>query len=256
MKARDPAWKTHTRRESLNLRAEWEQNAASFIAWARKPGLDSYWRFHRDQFLEIVPPPGHLTIDIGCGEGRVARELTARGHTVIALDASPTMVVHAKETAPDQSVVVADAAALPLLDGCADLAIAFMCLQDIDDLEQAFAEAGRVLEPNGRLCIAIVHPINSAGHFEDVQDESPFIIPGSYLDRFHYEDHMEREGVEVTFASVHRPLEMYVRALAAAGFLLELLQEPAMPDGGGSTRPNDRRWKRIPMFMHFRAIRA
>lgn len=29
-----------------NLRAAWEAHAAEFIAWARKPGHDSYGRFH------------------------------------------------------------------------------------------------------------------------------------------------------------------------------------------------------------------
>ncbi|MGH2726961.1 MAG: class I SAM-dependent methyltransferase [Actinomycetota bacterium] len=256
MKARDPAWRTHTRHESLDLRRAWERNAASFIAWARKPGLDSYWRFHRDQFFDIVPGPGRLTVDIGCGEGRVAQDLTGRGHRVVGVDASATMIAHAKEANPDVQLLVADAAALPLGDSCSDLAIAFMSLQDVDDLERAVRETARVLDPGGRFCLAIVHPINSAGHFEDTEDESPFIIPTSYLDPYFYEDVLEREGVSTTFASIHRPLETYVRALADAGFLIELLREPAMPDGAGSTRPNDRRWQRIPMFLHVRAVRT
>jgi hypothetical protein len=44
--------------ESADLAAAWEQHAPEFIAWARKPDHDSYWRFHRDQFLELLPPPG------------------------------------------------------------------------------------------------------------------------------------------------------------------------------------------------------
>jgi hypothetical protein len=43
---------------SADLRDAWEEHAAKFIAWARKADHDSYWRFHRDQFLELVPPPG------------------------------------------------------------------------------------------------------------------------------------------------------------------------------------------------------
>jgi ubiquinone/menaquinone biosynthesis C-methylase UbiE len=33
----------------------------------------------RPHFLELVPPPGELTLDIGCGEGRMARALAAEG---------------------------------------------------------------------------------------------------------------------------------------------------------------------------------
>jgi hypothetical protein len=52
----------------MDLRELWETHAAQWIEWARAAGHDSYWSFHRDQFLQIVPPPGRRTIDIGCGE--------------------------------------------------------------------------------------------------------------------------------------------------------------------------------------------
>ncbi|HSP71047.1 MAG TPA: class I SAM-dependent methyltransferase [Gaiellaceae bacterium] len=116
-----------------DLRGSWEANAADFIAWARAPGHDSYWRFHRDQFLELVPAPGRLTVDLGCGEGRLSRDLKALRHRVVGVDASGTMVAAAREADPEIEVHCADAAALPLADGCADLVVAFMSLQDVDD---------------------------------------------------------------------------------------------------------------------------
>ena len=39
---------------AADLAASWEASAAGFIEWARKPLNDSYWRYHRDQFLEFV----------------------------------------------------------------------------------------------------------------------------------------------------------------------------------------------------------
>jgi hypothetical protein len=36
------------------LREAWEEHAAAFIAWAREPGHDRYWRFHRDALLPLV----------------------------------------------------------------------------------------------------------------------------------------------------------------------------------------------------------
>ncbi len=216
---------------------------------------DSYWRFHRDQFLEIVPPAGRLTLDIGCGEGRLSRDLKALGHTVIGVDASPTMIESAREADPSIEVRVADAARLPLADSVADLVIAFMSLQDMDDMPSAIGEARRVLGPGGRLCLAIVHPLNSAGAFAGEDSDSPFVISGSYLDTFRYTDEIERDGLAVTFTSDHRPLEAYFEALGAAGFLVERLREHAVPDDA-IRRPRQRRWQRLPLFLHIRALRA
>jgi ubiquinone/menaquinone biosynthesis C-methylase UbiE len=162
----------------MKLRDEWEGVATDWIRWARAPGHDTYWRFHRERFFELVPPPGALTLDVGCGEGRVARDLKALGHTVISIDASPTMVAAARQGDPDGDYRLADAAALPLDDACADLVVAFMSLQDVDDMPGAVSEIARVLVPGGRACLAVVHPLNSAGAFESHDDDSRFVIAG------------------------------------------------------------------------------
>ena len=216
---------------------------------------DSYWRFHRDQFLEIVPSPGRLTLDIGCGEGRLSRDLKALGHTIAAFDSSPTMIAGARQADGSIEAHVADAAKLPLADAVADLAIAFMSLQDMDDMPGALREAARVVEAGGRLCLAIVHPLNSAGTFAGEEADSPFVISGSYLEPFRYTDELERDGLAVSLASEHRPLEAYFEALAAAGFVVERLREHAVPDAAIG-RERQRRWQRIPLFLHIRALRA
>ena len=102
-----------TRLGSADLGEAWEEHAPEFIAWARKPGHDSYWQYHRDQFLEFVPPPGRRTLDLGCGEGRLSRDLKALGHEVVAVDLSPTMVAAAKGADADLEAHLADAADLP-----------------------------------------------------------------------------------------------------------------------------------------------
>ena len=63
----------------MNLREAWEGQAANWIRWAREPGFDTYWRFHQQQLLTSLPKPGKLTLDIGCGEGRLTRDLAALG---------------------------------------------------------------------------------------------------------------------------------------------------------------------------------
>jgi SAM-dependent methyltransferase len=70
----------------------WERHATDWIRWARTPGHDIwYWRLNRPWFVELLPPPGRLTVDLGCGEGRLLRELAAMGHRVVGVDSAPTM---------------------------------------------------------------------------------------------------------------------------------------------------------------------
>lgn len=239
----------------MDLADSWEAQSRQWIQWARQPGHDSYWRYHRDQFLRIVPSPGRRTVDIGCGEGRLTRHLKELGHQVVGIDASPSLVAAAREADPSMDVRLADATALPLDDAGADLAVAFMSLHDIDPMPAVVGEIARILEPGGRLCLAIVHPINSAGRFERHAADAPFVIEGEYLRPFRYADTAERDGLTMTFHSRHRPLETYFLALQEAGFLVEALREPAVPDHAIASDAG-RRWQRLPLFLHMRARRA
>lgn len=78
-----------------------------------------------------------------------------------------------------------------------------MSLQDVDDLDGAVRESARVLEPGRRLCLAIVHPINSAGRFDGDASDSPFVIEASYLEDSYYADTLARR----------LPLFLHLRAL-------------------------------------------
>ena len=234
------------------MRDAWDVHADEWISWARAPGHDSYWRFHREAFLPLVPPPGRLAMDIGCGEGRLTRDLSRLGHRVLGIDASPAMVTAAASVPGAAGQVAAgDAAALPVADAAADCAVAFMSLQDIDHMEQAVAEAARALVPGGRLVIAVTHPANTAGKFAPGPDEAarPFVIDGSWFERRALADTCERDGYTMTFHSWHRPLHAYTEALADTGFLIERIRRwatPAPPTSG----------TRIPLFLHIRALRS
>jgi hypothetical protein len=140
----------------------------------------------------------------------------------------------------------------PIRDETGDLAIAFMSLQDVDDLDGAVHEAGRMLVEGGRLCLSVVHPLNSAGTFEGKEPDSRFLIDGSYLDSFRYADDVQRDGIRMQFHSEHRPLERYSRALEDAGFVIEAIREPAYH----GEQAKELRWRRVPAFLHLRAVRA
>ena len=243
-----------TRGPKADLAAAWERNAPLWVPWARKPGHDSYLRFHRNQFLELVPRPRGRTLDVGCGEGRLARDLAALGHDVVGVDVSAAMIDAARGAAPELEFRQADAAALPFPGDAFHLVVAFMSLQDVDDLDGAVREAARVLVRGGRLCVAIVHPLSSAGAFAGDEPDSPFVIEGSYLEPSGYADEVARDGLEMTFVSAHRPFEAYTEALFAAGLLIERLREPPVPDHAVRSE-RGRRWQRVPGFLHLRALK-
>jgi SAM-dependent methyltransferase len=226
----------------MDLRDAWERNAADWVRWARKPGHDSYWRFHRERFLDLLPTPGRLTLDVGCGEGRVTRDLKELGHTVIGLDASETMIAAAREADPRGEYVVANANDLPFPGGHADLAVAFMSLMDVDDMAGAVRELARVLEPGGALALAVVHPINSAHDVDSEHPEDRLVLTENYFDRRRYSDFIERGDVKMTFESRHFTLQDYFEALLGAGLQVKELREIG--------DPQHPRWSRYPLFLH------
>jgi len=212
----------------------WEALAEQWVSLVRCGSIYDDAR----AFLALLPPTSEPTLDLGCGEGRITRELAARGYDVVGVDSSRSMVEAAREAHPDGRYDVADAAALPYDGGAFVLVVAFMSLQDMDDVGAALREAGRVLRHGGRLCLAIIHPIWTAG---DVDEESDrFVISGSYLATV---PHI-RPVMQVP--SVHRPLEEYFHGLEDGGLVVETLREP----------PSRKRLAgRLPVYLYLGALK-
>lgn len=223
------------------MSGHWEAHAENWLRWAREPQFDAYWTHSGPPFFELLPRPGRATLEVGCGEGRVARDLARLGHRVTGVDSSPTLLRHAREADPDGDYVLADAAALPFADASFDVVVAFNSLMDIEDMPGAVREARRVLASDGCFCVCVVHPLVDAGVFED----DSFVIRDSYFGRRRFEQTFERRGLEMTFGGWCYALEDYARALEDADFLIEALREPKDPAGG--------RMARIPNFLMLRA---
>ena len=239
----------------VSLSEHWERHAADWTRWAREPGHDSYWRFHRERFFELLPPPGRLTLDVGCGEGRVARDLKGVGHNVRAFDASPALVEAARAAESSLDAIVADAAALPVEDGASDLVVSFMVLMNVDNLDGVVHEAARVLEPGGRFCMAITHPISTAGEFEGREPESPFVIRESYFEPHRKVVPAERGELTMTFFDLHRPLQDYADALERAGLVIERIREIG-DDEEPPQRESQLPWRRVPLILHVRDAKS
>jgi SAM-dependent methyltransferase len=229
----------------------WEDEAQNWIAWARASEHDAY-RDYAPAFFELVPPSGRATVEIGCGEGRVARDLATRGHTVTGVDSSPTLLKAARESQADAEFVLADAASLPFPDKSFDLAVAYNSLMDIDDMPGAVCEVARVLEPGGRFCVCVTHPLADAGRFESREPDAAFVLSGSYFGRRRFEETFARDGLTMTFRGWCYPFEEYSLAFEAAGLAIEALREPRPRPEAVTADEGEARWERLPMFLFLR----
>jgi SAM-dependent methyltransferase len=228
-----------------SLREAWDDNAADWVRWARSPELDhAFWRLNLPAMLDLLPAPRGATLDVGCGEGRLARELKRRGYEVVGLESSPALADAAREADPELTVHLADAAAMPLPDGGFELAVASLSLMNMDDMPAVVREVARVLKGGGRFCFSVLHPVNTWGDAET----------RSYFEAAEYEERIEEPGGAMTFHDTHRPLSAYFDALAAAGFAVEALREPTPGDTHVAAHPAAARWRDRPAFLHVRAL--
>ncbi len=96
------------------MRDGWESQARNWAEFARTPGHDdTHENINLPALLRLLPPSRGLTLDLGCGEGRLGRVLQSLGYQVAGVDAAPTMVRLAAGHPIPEPAVLADAAALP-----------------------------------------------------------------------------------------------------------------------------------------------
>ncbi len=227
----------------------WDEQAEAWIRWARTPGHDDYYELYNlPQFLGLVPAPGRLTLDLGAGEGRLGRVLRGLGHWVVGVEPSRTLARAAHEADREIPLVQAGGGAVPVVGGAADLVVCFMVLQDVDDLAGVVGEIARVLAPDGVACVAIVHPMVSAGFFDPDQ---PMLYVGRYLEVMRNTFSVDRDGVPFTFHSAHRSLEVYSRAFEDAGLFIEAIREPPLSEAHVGVRPGLERHRLLPNFLYF-----
>lgn len=158
------------------------------------------------------------------GRAMLGRLLQTAGFRMIGIDRSPRLARAAAAASPAVPVLLADAASLPIAGESISLVVASMSLHDIDDFTAAIGEASRVLKPGGQFCIAIVHPFVTAQD-DDTLHTDQFRVSRPYLEPRWYEDHVERNGLSVTFTSMHRPLTAYAEALFEHGLTITALRE-------------------------------
>lgn len=196
---------------------------------------------------------GQRVASIACGQGRDTRRLADLGATVIGVDASGTLLDHARRLEQDRprgiEYLHGDAQRLDgLADTSYDGALCYMALMDIPELEPALRSVARILKPGGWFVASIVHPCTkppSHGELIDHTTGEARRVTGRYFEEGPY-DSVTRWEI-VPRVSYHRTLSTYVNTLVAAGLAVERLAEPA----GDSAV-----WREAPQILYVRCRRV
>ncbi len=209
--------------QEARLRASWETNAAAWAAAVRGGAIPSR-RAGTD--AAVLAACGDVrnqaTLDVGCGEGWLTRELARRGARVTGVDASEPLVAAARAAGPE-SYEVADydqlVARPELLAGPWTLIVCNFALLG-DPIAPILTALRSRAAPGGRLLVQTVHPWTVAG-------DGPY-RGGWRLETF--------AGFGDGFASpmpwYFRPLHAWITELTHAGWQLTALGEPVHPETG------------------------
>jgi SAM-dependent methyltransferase len=206
----------------------WEQHAR----WWQRTFTDGADPEYEELILPMVArhvAGARRVLDIGCGEGQVARRVAGLGVDVLGIDPTPAQVREAGTRGGGAHYAQARAEALPCRSGAFDAVVLCLAIEHVDAFELAFREVARVLAPGGRLVLVLAHPLLQApgsGWIDDRIMNEHYWRVGAYLREYADADEVE-PGVYLRF--VHRPLSSYVHALGQAGLVIEDMEEPAPP---------------------------
>lgn len=120
---------------------------------------DAYWWFVGRRRLAIgllrkfLRPTHPVILDLGCGTGVIATELTEWSEPV-GLDFSDKALAYCQSRGLKE-LIQARGEALPLRDQTVDGVLALDIFEHIEDDQSAFAEAFRVLRPGGVLVLSV-----------------------------------------------------------------------------------------------------
>ena len=203
----------------------WERNAAAWTDAVREKRIGSRASGTDAAIVEAVQRRRPASVlDVGCGEGWLARALAARACRVVGIDASEALIASARSLggARFEAMRYLDMADRGgSLGAPFDVAVCNFSLLE-EDLAPVFRAIAHMLAAQGRLIVQTVHPWVAQGD-------------GAYVDGWRLETfaHFGAEFVE--------PMPWYFRTLASwidvverAGFRIERVEEPL---DRGSGRP-------------------
>ncbi len=204
------------------LRASWEANAPLWTEAVREGRIPSRKAATDAAIVEAVLdglPMGGQVLDVGCGEGWLARALHQLGVRVHGIDGSAALIGSAQNEGygtfelNDYALV---AVASERLGGPYDAAVFNFALLD-DDAVSILRAARESLDIGGRVLIQTVHPLSTGGPYTDGWRRESFSDIG--------------EGF-TPMPWYFRTLSSWIRTIRSAGLTVTDLREPTHSETG------------------------
>ncbi len=127
-------------------------------------GVHRLWK--RNMVAAIRAREGLHVVDVAGGTGDIAFRLVETGCRVSLIDINPAMLAVGRDRAIDRGLIdslnwlCADAEALPLGDGTADVYTIAFGIRNVTHIDRALREARRVLKPGGQFaCLEFSHVV-------------------------------------------------------------------------------------------------
>ncbi|MEM6325805.1 MAG: class I SAM-dependent methyltransferase [Bacteroidota bacterium] len=210
----------------MNLDAEsthsWTENADAWIAAVRGGQIESRRAVTDGAIVaKVVACQGPRVLDVGCGEGWLARALAARGLEVTGVDASASLVAAAHSAGGGRFLVASyeelARQTVPLPPSPFDVAVFNFSLLT-EAVSPVLQAVRRAVRPGGRLVIQTVHPL--------ITDPAQ-----PYTDGWRVEDFAGMGGgFSREMPWYFRTIGSWVREVRAAGWRLESIDEPLHPE--------------------------
>jgi ubiquinone/menaquinone biosynthesis C-methylase UbiE len=209
---------------------------------------------------------GESALDVACGQGVLCRLLQQRGAKVTGVDAALELVQIARQRS-DVSIhyYVGDARDLNFLPvGRFSAATCILAIQNIDRIQPVFAGIARALMPMGRLVMVMMHPCFRGPKFTSWGWDEEGKVEYRRVDRYLLPrkepivTHPGKKTGQYTW-TFHRPIEAYVKAMRAAGMMVDAMEEwPSHKSSNPGPRAGAENLarKEIPMFMAMRVVKA
>jgi ubiquinone/menaquinone biosynthesis C-methylase UbiE len=218
------------------------------------------------RLLSIKEPRETTLLDLGCGQGILARHLPKELHYT-GVDLSETLIKAANQgkSSPNQQFLVGDLTnKLTLPQKNFHYATIILALQNIERGDKVVQNAKQLLAPNGKLLIVLNHPCFRIPRQSSWQVDDSKKIQYRRIDRYFSElkvpiqMHPGKGSSSPSTWSFHHSLTTYSQWLADAGFQIAKIEEwcsDKVSSGSKATMENRSR-SEIPLFMALLAVKS